>query len=108
MLDYKTKKHTWGSLAQICLSQRNAAQKETIMDINQNSGLDEWIAMGKQSGKIREVRTVVLAYCKDERTVLPLIVNVVKGCMTEENALAFMEQVLHFGTEGSDEILRLS
>ena len=64
--------------------------------------------MGKQSGKIREARTVVLAYCMDEHTVLPWIVDVVKGRMTEENALIFMERVIYFGTEGSGETQSLS
>ena len=59
--------------------------------------------MGKQSGKIREARTVVLAYCMDERAVLPWIVDVVKGSMMEENALTFLERVIQFGTEGSAE-----
>jgi hypothetical protein len=73
------------------------------MDVHQNSRLHEWIAMGKQSGKIREARTVVLAYCMDERAALPWIVNVVEGRMAEENALVFMERVIDFGTEGSGE-----
>ena len=64
------------------------------MNAHQDSRLDEWIAMGKQSGKIREARTVVLAYCMDERAVLPWIVDVVKGRMTEENALVLMERVI--------------
>jgi hypothetical protein len=64
------------------------------MDTQQNSRLPEWIAMGKQSGKIREARTVVLAYGMDERAVLPWIVDVVKGRMTEENALYLMEHVI--------------
>jgi hypothetical protein len=74
------------------------------MDVHQNSRLHEWIAMGKQSGKIREARTVVLAYCMDERAALPWIVNVVEGRMAEENALVFMERVIDFGTEGSGEM----
>ena len=78
------------------------------MNAHQNLGLHEWISMGKQSGKIREARTVVLAYCMDERTVLPLIVNVVEGRMAEENALIFMERVIDFGTEGSGETQSLS
>ena len=78
------------------------------MNEHQNLRLHEWIAMGKQCGKIRESRTVVLAYCMDERTVLPWIVDVVKGHMPEEKVLVFMEQVLHFGTEGSGETLPLS
>ena len=78
------------------------------MNAHQNMRLHEWIAMGKQSGKIREARTVVLAYCMDEDTVLPLVVNVVEGRMAEENALAFMERVIDFGTAGSRETQSLS
>jgi hypothetical protein len=74
------------------------------MAVHQNSRLHEWIAMGKQSGKIREARTVVLAYCMDERAALPWIVNVVEARMAEENALVFMERVIDFGTEGSGEM----
>jgi hypothetical protein len=73
------------------------------MSAHQDLGLHEWISMGKQSGKIREARTVALAYCMDERAVLPWIVNVVEWRMAEENALVFMERVIDFGTEGSGE-----
>lgn len=78
------------------------------MNDHQKLRLHEWIAMGKQCGKIRETRTVVLAYCMDEHMVLPLIADVVQGSLTEEKALVFMEQVIHFGTEGSDKTLQLS
>lgn len=78
------------------------------MDVHQNSRLHEWIARGEQSGQIREVRTVVLAYCMDEHTALPLIMNVVEGRMTENNVLVFMERVIYFGTEGSRETASLS
>ena len=54
--------------------------------------------MGKQSGKIRETLTVLLAYCMDERAVLPLIADVAQGRMTEEQAQVFMEHVIDFGT----------
>jgi hypothetical protein len=64
--------------------------------------------MGAQSGRIRDARTMVLAYCMDEDTLLPLIVNVVKGRMAEENALVFMERVIDFGTEESRETQSLS
>ncbi|MBI5959600.1 MAG: hypothetical protein HY866_12740 [Chloroflexi bacterium] len=64
--------------------------------------------MGKQSGKIRETRTVVLAYCMDEHAVLPWIVDVVNGNMTEESALDYMERVIFWGTEGSSEKQSLS
>jgi hypothetical protein len=62
------------------------------MNADQNLRLHDWIAIGKQSGKIREVRTVVLAYCMDERAALPWIVDVVNGRITEEKALVFMER----------------
>ncbi len=78
------------------------------MNSHQNMQLHEWIAMGMQSGTIREARTVVLAYCMDERTVLPWIVNVVEGRMAEEKALVFIERVTDFGTEGSRETQSLS
>ena len=78
------------------------------MDIHMNLQLHEWIAMGKQSGKIREARTVVLAYCMDELAVLPVIADVVEGRLAEEKALIFMEQVIYFGTEGSGKTQSLS
>lgn len=74
------------------------------MDTRQNLRLHEWIAIGKQSGKIREARTVVLAYCMDEHAVLPWIMDVVKGRMTEEKALVFMERVIDFATGKPGEI----
>jgi hypothetical protein len=78
------------------------------MNAEQNLRLHEWLLMGKQAGKIREARTVVLAYCMDERAVLPWIMDIVEGRMAEENALVFMERVLAFGTEGSSETQSLS
>ncbi len=75
---------------------KEIAQEEAVVNAHQNPRLHEWIAIGKQSGKIREARTVVLAYCMDEREVLPWIVDVVKGRMTEENALVFMERVIQW------------
>lgn len=69
------------------------------MDSQQNLRLHEWIAIGKQSGQIRQPRTVVMSYCMDERAVLPWIVDVVQGRMTEDKALALMEHVIYFGAE---------
>jgi hypothetical protein len=66
------------------------------MNAYQNLRLYEWIDMGKQSGKIREARTVVLAYCMDEREALPWIADIVRGQTTEENAAVFMERVLQY------------
>jgi hypothetical protein len=50
-----------------------------MMNAYQNLRLYEWIDIGKASGKIREARTVALAYCMDER-----------------DALIFMERVLQY------------
>ena len=66
------------------------------MNTYQNLRLHDWIAIGKESGKIREARTVVLAYCMDEREALPWIVDIVNGRTTEENALVFMERAIQF------------
>ena len=49
------------------------------MNAYQNLRLYEWIDIGKQIGKIREARTVVLAYCMDEREALPWIADIVRG-----------------------------
>ncbi|WP_119066437.1 hypothetical protein [Aggregatilinea lenta] len=70
------------------------------MNTDQNLRLHEWLAIGKQSGRIRETRTVVLAYCLDERAVLPWIVDVVDGRMTEENALALIERAIPWTQQG--------
>ncbi len=68
------------------------------MNTYQNLRLHDWIAIGKESGKIREARTVVLAYCMDEREALPWIVDIVNGRTTEENALVFMERAIQFAS----------
>jgi hypothetical protein len=78
------------------------------VNARQNLRLHEWLMIGKQSGNIRETRTVVLAYSITERIVLPWIMDVVQGHMTEANALDFMERVIDFGMEGSSETLSLS
>ena len=56
--------------------------------------LHECIAIGKQLGKIRDARTVVLAYCLDEREALPWIVGIVSGRTTEQDALVLMERAI--------------
>ncbi len=68
------------------------------MNTYQNLRLHDWIAIDKESGKIREARTVVLAYCMDEREALPWIVDIVNGRTTEENALVFMERAIQFAS----------
>lgn len=66
------------------------------MNAYQNLRLYEWIDIGKQSGKIREARTVVLAYCMDEREALPWIADIVRGQTTEEAAQVFMERAIQY------------
>jgi hypothetical protein len=67
-------------------------------DVNayQNLRLHEWIAMGKESGRIQDARTVVLAYCMDEREALPWIADIVRGHTSEQNALIFMERAIQY------------
>ena len=65
-----------------------------MMSIHQNSCLKEWIALGRQSGQICQARTIILAYRMVERAVIPWIVDVVEGRMTEENAQVFMARVV--------------
>ena len=66
------------------------------MNAYQNLRLHEWIAKGKESGKIRDARTVVLAYCMDEREALPWIADIVRGQASEQHALIFMERVIQY------------
>lgn len=66
------------------------------MNAYQSMRLHEWIDIGKQSGKIQDVRTVVLAYCMDEREALPWIADIVRGFTSEQNALVFMERVIQY------------
>jgi hypothetical protein len=68
------------------------------MNAYQDLRLHEWIAIGKASGKIREARTVVLAYCLDEREALPWIVDIVRDQTTEENAVVFMERAIQLAS----------
>lgn len=66
------------------------------MNAYQNLRLYEWIDIGKQIGKIREARTVVLAYCMDEREALPWIADIVKGQTSEEAAQVFMARAIQY------------
>lgn len=60
----------------------------------QNRRLHEWIALGRESGRIANVNTVVLAYCMDERDAMAWIADIVSGKATENEAIVFMERVL--------------
>ena len=62
----------------------------------QNLRLHEWIEMGRESGKIQDVQTVVLAYCMDESEAMAWIADIVKDRTSEENALVFMERVIQY------------
>lgn len=61
----------------------------------QNLRLHEWIDQGRASGRIRNVNTVLLAYCMDEREAMAWIADIVQGKTTEETALVFMERALN-------------
>lgn len=62
----------------------------------QNLRLHDWIAQGKAAGKIRDVRTVMLAYCMDEREAMAWIADIVKGHTAEQEALVFMERAIQY------------
>jgi hypothetical protein len=66
------------------------------MNTYQHKTLSEWIAAGKQAGRIRNVRTVVLAYCMDEREALACIADIATGKTAERDALVFMERVIQY------------
>lgn len=68
------------------------------MSTYQNLNLYEWIALGRQSGRIRDVQTVVLAYCMDERDALSWIADIVRGRTSEQDALVFMQRVIQYAT----------
>jgi hypothetical protein len=62
----------------------------------QNMRLYEWIALGKLAGKIRDVRTVVLAYCMDECEAMAWIADIAQGKTAEQDALVFMERAIQY------------
>jgi hypothetical protein len=62
----------------------------------QNLRLHEWIEMGRETGKIQDVQTVVLAYCMEESEAMAWIADIVKDRTSEENALIFMERVIQY------------
>jgi hypothetical protein len=68
----------------------------TMNNTYQNLRLHDWIAQGKNTGKIRDVRTVMLAYCMDEREAMAWIADIVKGKTSEQDALVFMERVIQY------------
>lgn len=70
--------------------------QETVHTANsyQNLRLHEWIALGRESGLINNVNTVLLAYCMDERDAMPWIADIVNGNTTESKAIVFMERAV--------------
>lgn len=63
-------------------------------NVYQNMRLHEWIALGRESGRIANVNTVLLAYCMDERDAMAWIADIVHGKASENEAIVFMERVL--------------
>jgi hypothetical protein len=53
--------------------------------------LHEWIERGRTSGAIREISTVIWAYCMDEPQALRWIAAIVSGHIEEDAALANMD-----------------
>jgi hypothetical protein len=62
----------------------------------QNLKLHEWITAGQQNGKIRDIQTVILAYCMDETEALVWVADIVTGKTTENEALIFMERAIQY------------
>jgi hypothetical protein len=56
--------------------------------------LHEWIAFGRENGRIRDVRITVWAYCLDERQAIEWISPIVRGEITEQEALRLLEQTV--------------
>jgi hydroxymethylpyrimidine pyrophosphatase-like HAD family hydrolase len=76
--------------------QVSKGQGTIMMNTYQNLQLHEWIAIGRETGKIRDVQTVILAYCMDEREALAWIADIVRGDTSEQEALVFMTRVIQY------------
>ncbi|MBN1681715.1 MAG: hypothetical protein JW966_15650 [Anaerolineae bacterium] len=64
------------------------------MSAYQNMNLGQWLAAGKQNGRIRSIETIIFAYCMDERDAVAWISDIVTGKISEAEALVFMERAL--------------
>ncbi len=62
----------------------------------QNLRLHEWIEIGRETGKIQDVQTVVLAYCMDESEAMAWIADIVRDRTSEQTALVFMERAVQY------------
>ncbi len=69
-------------------------RESSLTNRYQNLRLHEWIELGRASGKIADVNTVVLAYCMDEHDALAWVADIVKGRASESEAMMFMERAL--------------
>lgn len=71
-------------------------QVQSVLTANayQNLRLHDWIALGRESGRINNITTVLLAYCMDERDAMPWIADIVNGKTSEDSAVVFMERAL--------------
>lgn len=56
--------------------------------------LHEWIERGRAGGHIRDISTVLLAYCMDESEAMAWISDIVSGRTSEADALIFMERAV--------------
>lgn len=69
-------------------------QHQQTASTYQNLRLHEWIERGRETGRIRDVNTVLLAYCMDEHDALAWIADIVNGQTTETEAAVFMRRVI--------------
>ena len=54
--------------------------------------LEGWIALGRETGKVKDVLTVIWAYCLDEPEALAWISAIVTGETTERVALTSIKK----------------
>jgi hypothetical protein len=53
--------------------------------------LDGWIALGRETGSIKDVLTIMWAYCLEEPDALEWVGAIVTGKITERAALAALK-----------------
>jgi hypothetical protein len=54
--------------------------------------LQEWIEIGRENGTITDVLTAIWAYCMDESAALEWIAAIVRGQVSERDALRALRQ----------------
>jgi hypothetical protein len=80
-----------------CVSRNTVIQGDQALNTYRKRKLHEWIEDGRAAGRIRDVQTVILAYCMDESEAMAWIADIVDGKITEPDALIFMERALQYG-----------